>query len=66
MSELLISAEVPERLSDNKKTFLWSDETKVELFGLNGKHHVWRKPGTIHSLVNTLPTGKHRGGGIML
>jgi hypothetical protein len=38
---------------------LWSDETKIELFGLNAKHHVWRKPGTI-------PTVKHGGGSIML
>jgi hypothetical protein len=37
---------------------LWSDETKIELFGLNAKRHVWRKPGTI-------PTLKH-GGGSML
>ena len=29
---------------------LWSDETKIELFGLNGKHHVWRKQGTIYHL----------------
>ena len=26
---------------------LWSDETKIELFGLNAKRNVWRKPGTI-------------------
>ena len=26
---------------------LWSDETKIELFGLNAKRHVWRTPGTI-------------------
>jgi hypothetical protein len=38
---------------------LWSDETKIELFGLNDKCHVWRKPGTI-------PTVKHGGGSIML
>ena len=38
---------------------LWSDETKIELFGLDGKHHVWRKPGNI-------PTVKHGGGSIML
>ena len=38
---------------------LWSDETKIELFGLNAKHHIWRKPGTI-------PTVKHGGGSIML
>ena len=37
----------------------WSDETKIELFGLNVKRHVWRKPGTI-------PTVKHDGGSIML
>jgi hypothetical protein len=41
----------------NRKTktvrnkFLWSDEPKNELFGLNAKRHVWRKPGTIPSMV---------------
>ncbi len=29
---------------------LWSDETKIELFGLNSKRYVWRKPGTAHHL----------------
>ena len=37
------------------KEILWFDETKVELFGLNAKLHVWRKHGTI-------PTVKHGGG----
>ena len=37
----------------------WSDETKIEHFGLNAKRHAWRKPGTI-------PTVKHGGGSIML
>uniref|UniRef100_A0AAZ3RQ17 Transposase n=1 Tax=Oncorhynchus tshawytscha TaxID=74940 RepID=A0AAZ3RQ17_ONCTS len=41
-----------------KNKFLWSDETKIELFGLNAKHYVRRKPGTI-------PTVKHDGGSIM-
>jgi hypothetical protein len=45
------------RLLWNK--ILWSDETKIELFGLNAKRHVWRKPCTI-------PTVKHGGGSIML
>ena len=40
-----------------RNNILWSDETKIELFGLNAKRHVWRKPGTI-------PTVKH--GSIML
>jgi hypothetical protein len=42
-----------------RKKIIWSDETKIELFGLNAKRHVWRKTGTI-------PTGKHAGGSIML
>uniref|UniRef100_A0AAZ3QJ57 Tc1-like transposase DDE domain-containing protein n=1 Tax=Oncorhynchus tshawytscha TaxID=74940 RepID=A0AAZ3QJ57_ONCTS len=36
-----------------------SNENKIELFGLNAKRHVCRKPGTI-------PTVKHGGGSIML
>ena len=42
-----------------RNKILWSDETKIELFGLNAKRHIWRKPGTI-------PTVKHGGGSIML
>ncbi|KAK3561640.1 hypothetical protein QTP86_012048 [Hemibagrus guttatus] len=49
-----------------RNKILWSDETKIELFGLNGKCHVWRKPGTAHHLANTIPTVKHGGGSIML
>ncbi len=45
---------------------LWSDETKIELFGLNSKRYIWRKPGTAHHLSNTVPTVKHGGGSIML
>ena len=42
-----------------RNKILCSDETKIELFGLNAMRHVWRKPGTI-------PTVKHGGGSIML
>ena len=42
-----------------RNKILWSDETKIELFGLNAKRHIWRKPATI-------PTVKHGGGSIML
>ena len=40
----------PSGLKDSqtiKNKILWSDETKIEFFGLNAKRHVWRKPGTI-------------------
>ena len=42
-----------------RNKILWSDVTKIELFGLNANSHIWRKPGTI-------PTGKHGGGSILL
>jgi hypothetical protein len=44
---------------------LWSDETKMELFGLNAKH-VWMKPGIAHHLANSIPMVKHGGGSLML
>jgi hypothetical protein len=50
------------QLKDSQATsnkILWADETKIELFGLKAKPHIWRKPGTI-------PTVKHGGGSIML
>jgi hypothetical protein len=37
----------------------WSDEAKIKHFGLNAKHHIWRKLGTI-------PIVKHGVGNIML
>uniref|UniRef100_A0AAZ3R5I6 Transposase n=1 Tax=Oncorhynchus tshawytscha TaxID=74940 RepID=A0AAZ3R5I6_ONCTS len=46
-------------LMNMRNKIIWSDETKIELFGLNAKRHVWRKPGAI-------PTVKHGGGSIML
>ncbi len=52
-------------LLKNTWRILWSDETKIELLGLNSKRYVWRKPGTAHHLSNTVPTVKHGGGSIM-
>ena len=42
-----------------RNKIFWSDETKIELLGLNAKRHIWRKLGTI-------PMMKHGGGSIML
>jgi hypothetical protein len=30
-----------------RNKIFWSDETKIELFVLNAKCHIWRKPGSI-------------------
>uniref|UniRef100_A0AAZ1XDH6 Transposase Tc1-like domain-containing protein n=1 Tax=Oreochromis aureus TaxID=47969 RepID=A0AAZ1XDH6_OREAU len=47
------------------KKVLWSDETKMELFGQNAKRYVWRKL-TLHHSEHTIPTVKYGGGSIML
>ncbi len=62
---LLSARHMKARMEDSKMVtnkILWSDETKIELFGLNSKRYVWRKPGTAHHLSNTVPTVKHGGG----
>ena len=48
------------------KKVLWSDETKIEVFGLNAKHYVWQTTNTAHHPDHTIPTVKHGGGSIML
>ncbi|KAG2465728.1 TC1A transposase, partial [Polypterus senegalus] len=49
-----------------RNKILWSDETKIELFGVKPRRHVWSKPGTAHHQANTIPTVKHGGGSTML
>ena len=45
---------------------IWSDETKVELFGRNTATSVWQKNGTAFKKHNTLSTVKFGGGSIMI
>lgn len=45
---------------------MWSDETKMELFGVNSTRRVWRKKKDQYNPKNTIPTVKYGGGNIML
>uniref|UniRef100_A0AAY5KZM0 Transposase Tc1-like domain-containing protein n=1 Tax=Esox lucius TaxID=8010 RepID=A0AAY5KZM0_ESOLU len=45
---------------------MWSDETKIELFGLNSTCRVWSKKKDEYNPKNTIPTVKHGGGNIIL
>ncbi len=45
---------------------MWSNETKIELFGINSTSRVWRKKKDEYNPKNTIPTEKHEGGNIML
>ncbi len=45
---------------------LWSDETKIKLFGINSTRRVWRRRNAAYDPKNTIPTIKQGGGNIML
>ena len=45
---------------------LWTDETKIDLFGHNYRNHVERKDVAAYSPKNTVPTVKFGGGCIMI
>ncbi|KAK3538434.1 hypothetical protein QTP86_002334, partial [Hemibagrus guttatus] len=45
---------------------IWSDETKIELFGKNSTCRVWRRKNAELHPKNTIPTVKNGGGNIML
>ncbi len=68
---LLKKAHVQARLKfandseENWVKVLWSDETKIQLFGINSTRRVWRR-NAAYDPKNTIPTVKHGGGNIML
>ena len=45
---------------------MWSDETKIELFGLNSTRRILRTKKKKYNPKNTIPTVKHGGGNIIL
>uniref|UniRef100_A0A3P8Z4U9 Tc1-like transposase DDE domain-containing protein n=1 Tax=Esox lucius TaxID=8010 RepID=A0A3P8Z4U9_ESOLU len=45
---------------------LWSDETKINLFGSDGFKRVWGQPGEEYKDNCVLPTVKHGGGSVMV
>ncbi len=45
---------------------LWSDETKINLFGSEGVKCLWQQPGEEYKDKFVLPTVKHSGGSFMV
>ena len=48
-----------EHLDDPEEVWekvMWSDKTKIELFGINLTHRVWRKRNAEYNPKNTIPT----------
>lgn len=48
------------------KRVLWTDESKINLFGSDCGTNVWRKKNEALKFQNTIPTVKHGGGNIMV
>ncbi len=51
---------------DYRNHVLWSDETKINVFGSDGVKRVWRQPGEEYKDKCVLPTVKHSGGSVMV
>ena len=45
---------------------LWSDLSKIELFGHDYQNHVWKKDCEVYSPKNTVPTVKFGSGSKMI
>ena len=52
-------------VSDWRKV-IWSDETKVNLFGSDGRYYCWKKPGDPDLDHHFKPTVKHGGKSLIL
>lgn len=48
------------------KSIVFSDESKFNIFGSDGRQGVWRRPGTAIQPENLVPTVKHGGGSVMV
>uniref|UniRef100_A0A3B3DJG5 Transposase n=1 Tax=Oryzias melastigma TaxID=30732 RepID=A0A3B3DJG5_ORYME len=48
------------------ENILWTDETKVELFGRCVSRYIWRKSNTAFHKKNIIPTVKYGGGSVMV
>ncbi|KAG2464611.1 TCB1 transposase, partial [Polypterus senegalus] len=55
-----------EKDEDYCDSILWSDETKITVFGTNGFKTVWRRKGEDFKEKCMVPTVKHGGGSVLM
>ena len=55
-----------DKTTEFRETVLWTDETKLELFGHMDQRYVWRAKGQAYDQKKTIPTVKHGGGSLMM
>ncbi|KAJ4447306.1 hypothetical protein ANN_09310 [Periplaneta americana] len=66
IKRLLFANEHVSKEEDYWDRVIWSDETKINLFGSDSCNRVWRKAHSAFRKENTIPTVKHGGGSIMI
>ena len=62
----MMMRKVRDDLEEAWEKVMWSDEIKIELFGINSTCRVWRKRIAEYNPKNTIPTVKHGGGNLRL
>uniref|UniRef100_A0A3Q3J790 Tc1-like transposase DDE domain-containing protein n=1 Tax=Monopterus albus TaxID=43700 RepID=A0A3Q3J790_MONAL len=65
-ARLTFARENVDKDQDFWNNVLWTDESKIELFGHQSRGHVWRKPNIAFQEKNLIPTVKHGGGSVMV
>ncbi len=50
----------------DEDSILWSDETKINVFGTDGFKTVWRRKGEEYKEKCMVPTVKHGGGSVLM
>ena len=65
-AHLKIAKEHLDDLEEAWEKVMWSDETKIELFGISLTCRVCRKRNAEYNPKNTIPTVKHGGGNLIL
>ena len=51
---------------DDWKRVIWSDETKINRFGADGRQWVWKRPSNVLTDQHIQPTVKFGGGSMMV
>ncbi len=65
-SPLVFARAHADKDEDYWDSILWSDETKINVFGTDGFKTVWRRKGEEYKENCMVPTVKHGGGSVLM
>ena len=65
-SHLAFAKKYKDWMVEDWRGVVWSDESKFQLFGSDGRQWYWKKPNKLLDTRHISPTVKHGGGNIMV